>query len=223
MPAGRELTRADIERVRLAVRNHQITPQELHTFLKGRNEFTKSDSVHHERLMEALLDVELEREQLITDNPENTYCYVPSHAAAILEALERVPLSKDDVVYDIGAGLGKPALLIGLLTGARVIGVEWEGKYCCRATHAAQSLNLSNVSFVHSDARNIDYSDASVLYMYTPFTNEFLDEFLLNNVWPVARKKTANHHLPRSARLSIVVQEMVGQPTQPWNDSQSRL
>src|SRR3954471_6404616 len=50
--------------------------------------------------------------------------YHPSGVAAIVRALIEVPVSADDIVVDLGSGLGKVALLTRLLTGATARGIE---------------------------------------------------------------------------------------------------
>src|SRR5690242_12145414 len=50
--------------------------------------------------------------------------YHASGVAPIVRALLDVPVTRDDVVVDLGAGLGKVVLLARLLTGAKARGVE---------------------------------------------------------------------------------------------------
>jgi SAM-dependent methyltransferase len=204
IPADRELTRSDMERLRRALQLGRVSPQELSAFFFERSEFIEGHEAVADHLTDKLLDVELEWQEMILDNPPNTFWYVPTKTSRILETLDRVEITKDSVVYDVGSGLGKPSLLIGLLTGARVIGIEWEGKYCARAMYAAEALKLENVSFVHDDARNVDFADADVFFMYTPFFDDMLEEFLRGNILPVARKKpvTVVFHGPNSHQLS---------------------
>ena len=40
--------------------------------------------------------------------------------------------------------------------------------------HCAEELGLSQVRFLHRDARQVDYADGTVFFMYTPFTGKLL-------------------------------------------------
>jgi hypothetical protein len=96
--------------------------------------------------------------------------YHPTPVRVILALLGHVHLSATDVFYDVGAGLGRVALLAGLLSAAQVKGIEFEPAYCAYAQERADSLRLSRVSFLNVDARAADYTDGTVFFLYTPFT-----------------------------------------------------
>jgi hypothetical protein len=80
--------------------------------------------------------------------------YQATPARFILDLIERLPLGPDDVFFDLGSGLGRVALLVGLLTPARVRGIEYV------------------------DAREADVADGTVFFMYTPFRGALLQEVL---------------------------------------------
>ena len=58
----------------------------------------------------------------------------------ILDLVERIPLTPDDVFIDLGSGLGRVALLVGLLTPAQVRGIEYDPGHCDYARQCAQRL-----------------------------------------------------------------------------------
>lgn len=86
--------------------------------------------------------------------------------AAIVRAIHEVPIRADDVVLDLGAGVGKVVALIHLLTGANARGVEIQSSLVERA--------VANV--VHGDARTCSLSGATVIVLYCPFSGVVLDE-----------------------------------------------
>ncbi len=87
-------------------------------------------------------------------------------------------LGGDDVLADIGSGLGQLALLVNLLSGAATIGVEYEPTYCKYATSCADQLGLPNVTFINGDALDADYSRVTAVFMYTPFMGQMLQQML---------------------------------------------
>jgi hypothetical protein len=109
--------------------------------------------------------------------PEMVF-YQPTPARIVLELIERASLKKEDVFYDLGSGLGQVSMLVNLLSGARAKGVEFEPAYCDYARRCAKELNLSQVEFINADAREVDYSDGTVFFMYTPFEGRLLQEVL---------------------------------------------
>jgi SAM-dependent methyltransferase len=112
--------------------------------------------------------------------------YHASGVAPILHALLEVPVTADDTVIDLGAGLGKVAFLARLLTSATVRGIEIQPTLVHRARAAATRLGL-DVKFAQADARTAAIEDGSVFFLYVPFTGPVLEE-VVRRVENVARR-----------------------------------
>ncbi|MBN1642193.1 MAG: class I SAM-dependent methyltransferase, partial [Anaerolineae bacterium] len=104
--------------------------------------------------------------------------YEATPARAVLDMIDRAPIGGQDVFYDLGAGLGHVALMVGLLTGATVRGVEIEPAFCAYAERQAARLAVENVRCLCGDARDLDYGDGTVFYLFTPFRGSVLDAVL---------------------------------------------
>lgn len=104
--------------------------------------------------------------------------YQQTPARIIFELVEQAHLTREDVFYDMGSGLGQVPILVHLLTGAAAKGIEFEPDYCDYARACAADLNLSGVEFINADARTADYSDGTVFFMYTPFAGSILQDVL---------------------------------------------
>jgi hypothetical protein len=100
--------------------------------------------------------------------------YQPTPARHIFDLIHRTALNEQDVLVDLGSGLGHVPLLASICTRARSIGVELEPVYVDCARHSAETLNLKNVTFIQQDARAAKLTDGTVFYMYTPFTGNML-------------------------------------------------
>jgi hypothetical protein len=109
--------------------------------------------------------------------PEMVY-YQKTPARFVFELVERSHFTKEDVFFDLGAGLGQVAILVNLLAGIRAKGIEFEPAFCDYARDCAAALNLSNVTFLNVDARKADYSEGTIFFMFTPFKGEILQEVL---------------------------------------------
>src|SRR5262245_64375893 len=88
--------------------------------------------------------------------------YHPTPTRVIFALITHAHLSAHDVFYDLGSGLGRVALLVGLLTDAPVRGIEFEPAYCAYARERAHSLNLSRLTFVNVVDRQAYYDEGSV-------------------------------------------------------------
>ncbi|MFA6083673.1 class I SAM-dependent methyltransferase [Mucilaginibacter sp.] len=109
--------------------------------------------------------------------PEMVY-YQKTPARIVIELAEKSHFMNEDVFFDLGSGLGQVAILINLLAGITVKGVEFEPAFCNYARDCAAALNLSDVTFINTDARKADYSEGTVFFMFTPFRGEILQDVL---------------------------------------------
>ena len=108
---------------------------------------------------------------------EHLVGYHASGVAPIVHALLEVPVTSEDVLFDIGAGLGKVLLLARLLTGATTRGVELQSAMADHARAAARRLAL-DIEVTVSDARDADLFSGTVFFLYLPFTGPVLLEIL---------------------------------------------
>ncbi|GLR00052.1 hypothetical protein [Dyella mobilis] len=104
--------------------------------------------------------------------------YQPTPARHIVDAIERLSLNENDVLVDLGSGLGHVPLLAAICSRARCVGIEVEPVYVACAQRCAQALQLSNASFLQQNVCAGDFSEGTVFYLYTPFTGDTLREAL---------------------------------------------
>ena len=116
--------------------------------------------------------------------------YLPCSVDALLRLAEHAPVRRSDLFVDIGAGVGRAAALVHLLTGAPAIGVEIQPTLVAEARALAARLRLANVSFVEADAsRSPDvWAAGTVFLLYCPFSGERLTRMLVH-LEPVGRAR----------------------------------
>jgi SAM-dependent methyltransferase len=106
--------------------------------------------------------------------PSGTVPYLPCEVDAIVRAVREAPVKASDVFVDLGAGVGRPALLAHLLTGARAVGVELQPHL---VDHARRSASGLDVSFVQGDA-SIQIPDGTIYFIYASFNGAALTRVL---------------------------------------------
>ena len=135
------------------------------------------DEDYFDVFINGVLNVGAAPEETLASLPE-MIGYIPTPARAILDLIDYLNLKADDVFYDIGSGLGRVPLLVGLLTSAAAVGIEIEPAYCTYAQQRAQGLGLSQVTFINCDARSAEYADGMIFFLYTPFTGRLFQSVL---------------------------------------------
>ncbi|MGZ3753631.1 MAG: hypothetical protein ACXVAY_01655 [Mucilaginibacter sp.] len=128
-------------------------------------------------LINGLFPFDAMPEQTLDLDPEMVY-FQKTPARIIFELVEKVQTGAADVLYDLGSGLGQVVILVNLLTGIKVKGIEFEPTFCEHAWRSAGELNLSNVQFTNTDARLADYSGGTLFFMFTPFTGTIMQDVL---------------------------------------------
>jgi hypothetical protein len=162
-------TRDDIRRGRGAARLLQLAAS------AGPPEGDGYDAL--DELVGGVLDFHAPRLQATTLSAEMVP-YQPTPARHVFAMLARTRLGTDDVLVDLGSGLGHVPLLAAICTGARAVGVELDPAYVTCARQVASDLALSRVHFQQQDARTVDFGTGTVFYLYTPFRGAVMREVL---------------------------------------------
>ncbi|MBI2377253.1 MAG: hypothetical protein HYV07_24850 [Deltaproteobacteria bacterium] len=102
--------------------------------------------------------------------------YLPSPFSSILELASRV--GPDDLLVDVGSGLGLIPVLVAWISGARTRGIELEPAYHRGALALASRVPVSRVELVEADCRRVSYADATFVYVYDTIRERLLDELL---------------------------------------------
>jgi SAM-dependent methyltransferase len=109
----------------------------------------------------------------IADLPRGAVPYLPCGVDEIVAMVRDVPVGPGDELVDIGAGLGRAAILAHLLSGARTSGIEIQAPLVHLARERCAALGLTGVSFVHGDAADTPLA-GSVFLLYAPCNGDLL-------------------------------------------------
>jgi Histone methylation protein DOT1 len=135
--------------------------------------------------------------------PRGGVPYIPCAVSEILDLVREVPLRPEDVLVDLGAGLGRVLMLAHLLSGARGRGVEIQQHLVDAARACAAARGLGGVTFEQGDAKDAAL-EGTVFFLYSPFNGETLQAVL--------RKLEA---LAKTQRVTIVSVDLE-LPGQSW-------
>jgi len=100
--------------------------------------------------------------------------YQPTPVRHALAMIEQSGLTENDLLVDVGSGLGQLCIVASILTGAQAIGIEIERAYIECARECVRNLQMSRIEFLHADAREADLSVGTVFHLYTPFNGSIL-------------------------------------------------
>jgi SAM-dependent methyltransferase len=134
-------------------------------------------------LRDAWFDLVLGLGEVPDDGPElprGCVPYLPCSVSSLLRMVELAPVRPSDVFVDIGAGLGRAAVFVHLLTGAPAIGIEVQRALVLAARDLASRLQLTRVPCLEGDAAALIrfMTVGSVFFLYCPFSGERLNKVL---------------------------------------------
>jgi len=102
--------------------------------------------------------------------------YKASPVAVAFELAEA--LTPDDVLFDLGSGLGVVPILVAWLAQVRAVGVELEPAFNRVARGCLERFSVPGVRVIESDARTVDYREATAVYLFDPFRGEILSDVM---------------------------------------------
>jgi SAM-dependent methyltransferase len=122
--------------------------------------------------------------------PSGCVPYLPCSVDALLRVVDQARVRPSDVVVDIGAGVGRAAAFLHLITGAATIGLEIQPRLVLASRELAARLRASRMSFIQGDAANLAQymTNGSIFFLYCPFSGERLAK-LLACLEPIARTR----------------------------------
>lgn len=155
------------------------------------------------------------------DLPRGCVPYLPCPVASLLALVDAAHIGPNDVIVDVGSGVGRAAILLSLLSGAAAVGLEVQRHLVERSRALAAILgpSLADFSVVEGDVAGLQSSDdqgehrpslvdATVFLLYCPFSGARLERFfdVLGDV--VARRPPG-----RDFHVGVVDMPL---PTRPW-------
>ena len=98
------------------------------------------------------------------------------------KVIKLLKIQENDVVYDIGAGMGRFICLMARENVKKCVGIEISEDLCVIARKNAVKLRFRNapIEIKCCDAATADINDGTVFYLYNPFGINTMTEFLRN-------------------------------------------
>ena len=113
--------------------------------------------------------------------PGKDVMWLPTPDAMVTRMLAAAKTTRDDVVYDLGAGDGRIPIAAAKEFGAKAVGIEYDADLAALARRNAERAGVGDkVTIVQGDLFNEDFSQATVVTLYLlPDLNQQLRPRLL--------------------------------------------
>ena len=123
--------------------------------------------------------------------------YEPSPARVVRAMLKLADVTSQDVVYDLGSGDGRVAIMAAQAFGARAVGIEIDPHLVARARANAERAGVTaRVTFRNEDLFAADLGEATVVTLFlSPTVNTRLRPKLLAELRPGTRIVSHYHDM----------------------------
>lgn len=98
-----------------------------------------------------------------SDEPD---AYGETPLASMQEIAKRAHITKDDTVFELGAGRGRCVFWLRLFTGAKVVGIDIVEPFIQIGESLAKKHKLDNVEFITADFLEADLSRGTKFYLH---------------------------------------------------------
>lgn len=130
-----------------------------------------------------------------------------------------VRLNENDVMYELGCGRGRGVFWLNAFHGCRVVGVEINPVFMKIATRIRDRVQADGVEFITANLLDLDYSPASVIYLYgTAFSDAALRQLMKRfaTLRPGARVASVSARLGRYSNTPLFELEQTIQGKFLW-------
>lgn len=93
--------------------------------------------------------------------------YVPTPEIVVDKMLQLAEVNGEDIIYDLGSGDGRIPIAAAQRFGTKGVGIDLNPERVREATANALSAQVTDkVEFIEGNIFNIDFSEATVLFLY---------------------------------------------------------
>ncbi len=112
-------------------------------------------------------------------NSEETHHYGDTWPSQVPKFIAHLPIRKEDVLFDLGSGIGRISFWFQKLSGCEVVAVEKVPYFVQEAKKIQEKIKAQNITFLEQDILETDFSRATLIYFYgTSFSDTFIHELL---------------------------------------------
>ena len=115
------------------------------------------------------------REALMRYPSKEVQCYGETPLTTFASICDALELKAHDVFYELGCGRGRTLFWIQSFTPCRAVGIDLVPAFITRGQCVVRWLGLDRIQFCQENIINVDYSEATVIYLFgTSLEDEFI-------------------------------------------------
>lgn len=129
----------------------------------------------------------ISRKFLKKHDAKDIYAYGETPLTTLDQIARECELNRDDVVYELGCGRGRTCFWLHAFIGCGVVGVDFVPEFIERGIRVKTKYHLDKMQFLLGEMLNVDYSDATVIYLYGTCLEDHEIEHLIQKFGRLAK------------------------------------
>lgn len=110
---------------------------------------------------------------------DDPYGYGETPLTSLQLMAQEFGLQKEDVVYEMGSGRGRGCFWMRAFIQCRVVGIEIVPFFVQKAQKVKERFRIEGLEFRQADMADVDYHDATVIYLYgTCFEDLYIEQLV---------------------------------------------
>lgn len=122
------------------------------------------------------------------DNKKEMLGYQPTPIKVIQQILKNMPLWSDDIFYDIWSWFWRTGFFCEIYSWLQNKSVEYNERHCSFWNWIINRLKLKKSDIINKDAKEVDYSDGTIFYIFNSFVGDLFDN-VMHKLEHVAKQK----------------------------------
>lgn len=135
---------------------------------------------------------------LVKKGESDIYTFGETSLTILQNIAAEASVRSDDVLYDLGCGTGRTSFWFHFFIRCQVVGIDYVPTFVRHAERVKKWCKANKIEFILQDMLNIDFENATAVYLYgTCFEEPFLERLIerLKKLRPGAKIVTVSYPL----------------------------
>lgn len=116
---------------------------------------------------------------LIRSGEKEVYAYGETPLTSLDLIAKECQIKPSDTVFELGCGRGRSCFWLNGVIGCKVVGIDYVPEFISRAQRIANKLEMTGVEFREANIVLVDFTGATVFYLYGTCLEEALIDQLI--------------------------------------------
>ena len=116
---------------------------------------------------------------MLKSGEEEIYVYGETPLTTLDTIAKRCEISSSDIFFEVGCGRGRTCFWLSCFIQCKVVGIDYIPEFIQKANETKLAFDLHEVKFLKQNILKVDYTLATVIYLYgTCYERSFIEKLI---------------------------------------------